>query len=258
MNDQRPLRRRAIAQIGVADVGAAHRRLRVVMMFRVLPALVGANVGAEDRVVQRDIERSPEADELVVADVPFRAHADVHGVASRDAGPQLFFGTDHDVPRQVGDAWSQHDRAVRIRNRRMRKVEALRQRHVGAVDGRDRDPGFAPGGRRRLLGIGEQQLISDLPVHRSTRQSDVGGACRKAVRRLEERRLAASDACLMAEVDQPVAPLERILRGVDRHISNDELDAAIAWNRIGLGPRVDRPAGQVDQVGKAHVRIARA
>src|SRR5438270_11914545 len=115
------------------------------MMLRILPALIGADVSAEDRVVKPDIKCPSQANELVVPDGPRRIGPDIDRMTTRDPAAQLMFGPHDDVARQVDDTRPQDDDAVGVGDRRMGKAEWLRKRQYGAVDGGDFQWSFTSG-----------------------------------------------------------------------------------------------------------------
>ena len=90
--------------------------------------------------------------------------------------------------------------------------------------------------------IREHDFITNRPPHRCLRQPQ-GRRPLRRVRDRDKRGLLRADHALGAEVHEPIAPLERIARRVDRHVAADDPRAAL---------HIQRAAGQHDQVRDSH------
>jgi hypothetical protein len=138
------------------------------------------------------------------------------------------------------------------------EIERLRERHGTAVDRRDGDRAFASrrGREFRLPTVRKKQFIADLPAARIGREREGGRSSGDVARRHRPRRLGGADARLLAEVEQPVPPLKRIARRVDRHVAHHQFDAPARRNRIGLRAGVQHAAREHEQMREPQDRVA--
>ena len=114
-------------------------------MLRVAPLLVHRRMRGRG-VVDRIVGRSARAGRIGYSWCsPDRVHADVGRVAAHARQRMIgFFRPNDNVARQVRHSRTQHDRAVRLDDVRVREVQAFRERHHGTGDRRDGHTRLAP------------------------------------------------------------------------------------------------------------------